>query len=416
VRRSWWSVGAIAAIALAASSCASAGTSLPKAGALPTSSGVAVPGTTDPLGLVGSWQLIAPGQPAGSVLRLGDDLSLWSGCGYVSGEWNADAAGLFVGHVSGGDGPCEDATSGSDPTPERLTRVVAFTTDSIGAQLRDATGAVVATLLPGGHPTAGPNLLPALAQPPTVTDDLRARLRAAAPLPAGLVGATPAQVLGHWVSAADPSARGFADLSPDGSWTGSDGANGQGGRWAAAADGKLVVVAGPQTAASCGPPGCADVGDWFVSASRAAFDGATLVLLDADGKVTGRAVHATSASVPATSMAASGPVASSAVADAPPASTAASIDEAVAYLRARTTVPIVAPTAVSGVPAGKVLSAVATASALDYQVNLWSCSSALPLNDPRVGNLDCGGEAQRFGSFGGQQESSAAAAQQLFPG
>ena len=62
------------------------------------------------------------------------------------------------------------------------------------------------------------------------------------------------------------------------------------------------------------------------------------------------------------------------------------------------------------------LSATATAGALSYQVNLWLCSPALPLNDPGVGNLDCGGEAQRFGSFGAQQKASAAAAQTTLPG
>ena len=99
-----------------------------------------------------------------------------------------------------------------------------------------------------------------------------------------------------------------------------------------------------------------------------------------------------------------------------PATTASTIDAAVGYLQSRTRLPIEAPTAVPGVPGGSVLSATATADALSYQVNLWLCSPALPLNDPGVGNLDCGGEAQRFGSFGAEQEASAAAAQTALPG
>jgi hypothetical protein len=78
-------------------------------------------------------------------------------------------------------------------------------------------------------------------------------------------------------------------------------------------------------------------------------------------------------------------------------------------------VPIEAPTVVPGVPAGYALSATATADEVSYQVNLWRCSPALPLNDPGVGNLDCGGEAQIFGSFGARQEPSAAAALAALP-
>jgi hypothetical protein len=101
---------------------------------------------------------------------------------------------------------------------------------------------------------------------------------------------------------------------------------------------------------------------------------------------------------------------------AAPTTTAQSIATAVAYLRSRTKLPIDAPSEVPGVPAGAVLSATATTDSVSYQVDLWRCSPARPLNDPGVGNLDCGGEAQRFGSFGAQQESSATAAQAALPG
>jgi hypothetical protein len=245
----------------------------------------------DPLRLVGLWQVDAPGQPAGSVLRLGDDLSIWSRCGYLSGDWRADPAGLFVGLAAGGSPGCVDGTL-NDPTPRWLTRVVSFKTDTAGAQLLDAGGAVVARLRPGGHPTPGPDIAAELAQQPPLTDALRARLRSAEPLPAGLVAAGPDQLVGRWVSPAKPTLRGFAELAADGSWKGSDGANDQGGRWSAAPDGELVVAGGAQTAMGCLADACANVGNWFESASRAAFDGSTLVLLDADGKETGRAVRA----------------------------------------------------------------------------------------------------------------------------
>jgi hypothetical protein len=65
-------------------------------------------------------------------------------------------------------------------------------------------------------------------------------------------------------------------IVPDGSWNGSDGCNGKGGRW----------IAGPpargwpsraQTLIGCDG---ADVGGWLSGASRAGTAGAELVLLD----------------------------------------------------------------------------------------------------------------------------------------
>jgi len=169
---------------------------------------------------------------------------------------------------------------------------VAFTTTSVGLELTDAAGAVVATLLPGGHPTAGPDLSPAMALPPVATETLRARLRAVTPLPAGLVAAGPGELVGRWGPATNPDSRGFIQFAADGSWVGSDGANDQGGRWSAAPDGEMVVLGGVQTLVLCGAPdSCADVASWFTAATRAALDGTTLVLLDAAGTVTGRAIR-----------------------------------------------------------------------------------------------------------------------------
>ena len=292
----------------------------PSSSATPPASFALSPG--DPLALVGSWLLAGPGVAPGTVLRLGDDLSLWGGCGYLDGSWAADHAGLFVGQLDGGDGACMTGVSSQGPTPPWLAEVVAFRIDGTGAVLLDSSGAVVASLRPGGHPTAGPNMLPSLANPPTVTNDLRTRMALAVPLPAGLVAARPSQLIGYWVSAANPNLRGNADLAADGSWQGTDGANGNGGRWSVAPDGELVVAAGASTAVGCAPDQCADVDDWFIQASRAAFDGSTLVLLDASGKETGRAVHGARSTAGPTGSYASPPPATIAVtsASAPAAS------------------------------------------------------------------------------------------------
>ncbi len=324
----------LAALVATLAGCASVGSARTRGSGHPGSSAVAAftPTPGDPLKLVGSWLLDAPGVQQGTVLRLGDDLSIWSDCGYLMGDWDADPAGLFVGNVAGWTGTCIDGASAANPTPTWLSRVVGFKADASGEQLVDANGAVVATLRAGGQPTAGPDMSADLTKPPTVTDSLRARLRGGLPLPAGVVAAHPDQLIGRWVWDATPTPRGFAQLAADGSWTGSDGANGQGGRWSAAPDGELVVVAGAQTLVGCGDPAaCADVGGSFGSAARAAFDGSTLVLLDADGKVTGRLVRgaAVQESAPAGSAGtgsapAGSAVASQVAATSPVASEAAS--------------------------------------------------------------------------------------------
>ncbi|HEY0869311.1 MAG TPA: hypothetical protein VGD55_02840 [Acidothermaceae bacterium] len=326
----------LAALVATLAGCASVGSARTQGSGSPGSSAVAVftPTPGEPLKLVGSWLLDAPGEPLGTVLRLGDDLSIWSDCGELMGDWAANPAGLFAAQVAGWSGSCVASTSTNDPTPTWLKRVVGFKADAAREQLLDATGAVVATLRPGGQPTAGPDISADLTKPPTVTDSLRARLRGGQPLPAGLVAARPAELVGRWVWDARPIPRGFAQLAFDGSWTGSDGANGQGGRWSAALDGELVVVAGAQTLAGCGDPAaCADVGGSFGSAARAAFDGSTLVLLDADGKVTGRLVRAPAvqAVAPASSAGPQSPAPTSALAsDTTASSSAASSDVSIA--------------------------------------------------------------------------------------
>lgn len=99
-----------------------------------------------------------------------------------------------------------------------------------------------------------------------------------------------------------------------------------------------------------------------------------------------------------------------------PANTAASLTAAVGYVRARTPVPILAPKSINGVPAGGVLSATAIADATSYEISLWLCSPALPLNDASIGSAACGGNDRFHGDFGAQLQESAAAAQAALPG
>ena len=256
-------------------------TSTPSASSTPDSSAVA---------LVGSWLVTdAQGAEEGTVLRLAEGLSLWQSCGYLMGSWKTSDH-LLVGHLDAGDGTC--MTNG-DPTPPWLASVAAYRVESDGVTLLGSDGRKVAHLSPGGQPTAGSNLLPALADPPVLTDDMRSALAPAPPLPASLVPATRADLIGTWVpltpkpssQAGSPDWRPHITLVADGTYTGSDGCNGSGGRWVGGERGGLAVTSGVTTAIGCDN---VVVTGWFATALQAGFDGDVLVLVGRDGTETGR--------------------------------------------------------------------------------------------------------------------------------
>jgi hypothetical protein len=242
----------------------------------------------DPAGLVGLWRVIgAAGEQDGAILRLADgQLSIWRDCGVLGGGWRADPAGNFLGSVDSSSGRCR---LGSDPQPGWLSRVARFRTAGAGRLLLDPAGGTVARLLPGTRPAHRPDIADSESAPPVVTAELRRRLAPAAPLPAGLRAATAAELARRWVPADGAGAGSprppYAELKPDGTWSGSDGCNGQGGRWAAGADGALLAVAGAQTAIGCNG---VDVGSWLAEAARAGLAGDELVLLDRSGRELGR--------------------------------------------------------------------------------------------------------------------------------
>ncbi len=250
--------------------------------------------TEDPSTLVGSWLVVdAAGVESGTVLRIGEDLSLWQRCGYLMGSWRAGGVSLFTASLQGGDGAC--ISSGRDLTPPWLAAASDYAVDTSGVTLLSRDGTVVARLRRGGRPTPGPNLLPALADPPTLTPALKATLAPPAPLPATLTPATRAQLVGSWVAAgAGPSTSGLVHAAAgvtfreDGSYSATDGCNGTAGRWAADSSG-LVVTAGFSTLVGCDN---VDVPGWLTKATTVGFDGAFLVLVDKDGQELGRLAHA----------------------------------------------------------------------------------------------------------------------------
>ncbi|MEQ3540525.1 META domain-containing protein [Pseudonocardia tropica] len=80
----------------------------------------------------------------------------------------------------------------------------------------------------------------------------------------------------RWLPA-DGAAQGraFAEFAPDGTWTGSDGCNGQGGDWALDGDGALRATANPSTLIACEN---VPVARWVAEAVHAEADGPDLLL------------------------------------------------------------------------------------------------------------------------------------------
>ena len=86
----------------------------------------------------------------------------------------------------------------------------------------------------------------------------------------------------------------WVDFNADGTYSGSDAANGIGGRWAAEG-GAFFATSRPQTLVGCYSSsdsgaglGIPEIVDWITAARAAALDGATLVLVDPDGTELGR--------------------------------------------------------------------------------------------------------------------------------
>ncbi|WP_428963196.1 META domain-containing protein [Micromonospora fluostatini] len=245
----------------------------------------------EPTGLIGSWTVAGVEGAAGSVLRLAPDgLTLVADC-VRRGQWRAHPDGLFVAYLSSLDG--DRGCTGADPvTPGWLSRATGFRSDGDARVLVDEQEQVVARLQPGARPTAGPYLPPADTEPPVVTDEARRRLDPAARLPGTLVVPGRDGVLGRWVPASGalggPRAA-YVELRADGEWRGSDGCNGQAGRWVLGPAGAFLAVTGPTTLIGCAN---VPVASWLDDARRVGLADGVLVLVDGQGTETARLTRA----------------------------------------------------------------------------------------------------------------------------
>jgi hypothetical protein len=286
-----WALAALATVL--AAGCAAAGTVADPVQPAATPTG-APPSVADPAGLVGTWHLDAAGEPRGAILTIGDrvdgGLLLFHGCGMFSGAWAANRHGMFVGSLDGGDGSC----FGRNPDttlliPHWLTAATGFVPVGRDETLVDAHGRVLATLRPGAHATVGGNDSPDYAAPPVVTAVMREAWREPAPLPGGVRPASPAEVQRKWVPTGKTS-HAFVTFGSDGRYSGSDGCNGEGGRFLLGADGIVLATSGASTEIGCenNPlPG------WVAQAGRLGVRGSHLVFVSAKGTVLGEAARAT---------------------------------------------------------------------------------------------------------------------------
>lgn len=247
----------------------------------------ATPAPVDPTALIGNWHLVGVAEEPQGVLRVAPhQIQLFGRCGMHTGSWRADSGGLFVAAMFGISGPRRGDGCTADPRQLLgwLQRATGYRLDGDTPVLVDEAGAQVARLRPGATPTPGPHLAPSEVAPPTLTDEDRRRFAPAAALPANLRPVDPARLVGRWAPARGPETV-YVEFRADGEWRGSDGCNGQGGRWVAGPGGALLATSGPSTLIGCeGEP----VGAWLSSAWRAGLDGETLVLLDAGAGEIGR--------------------------------------------------------------------------------------------------------------------------------
>jgi hypothetical protein len=283
-RAGWAAAGALSGLALLLAGCAESPDAGPGDGADQAS-----PGTdSTAVQLVNLWRVTgAAGESTDTWLRLDvPDFQLWRDCGMIDGEWRATDS-LFLASVGGSSGSC--VVDGAVPDVPWLEAVTGYEAAGDGWALTGADGAVLAGLSIDGKPDPIPTAADWYTEPPQITADVRAALARPARLPAGATPAAAADLIGRWVPASvsvdtDP----HVVFEADGSWRGSDGCNGNAGRWATDGTGGLLATSGMSTLMACeGAP----VPSWLAQVRVAALDAGELRLLDGEGKELGLLVR-----------------------------------------------------------------------------------------------------------------------------
>jgi heat shock protein HslJ len=246
--------------------------------------GQELPELPDASGLVNLWRVSgAAGEAGNTWLRLdATEFQLWRDCGVITGDWRAHAD-LFLAWVVGATGHCFPLET--IPAVPWLESATGFRAAHHGWILTDTHGTAVATLTIAGAPAADTDAARSFREPPTQSSDAgtweRVSGRRPPARPAGTSPATAAHLAGRWVPAdlVAPT-HPYLQVEADGSWHGSDGCNGNQGRWALNDRGDFLASSGMSTMMFCeGAP----VPSWLAQARLAVFENGRLRLLDADG-------------------------------------------------------------------------------------------------------------------------------------
>jgi hypothetical protein len=279
-----WRAGALTVAALLLSGCAQAEE---LASVAPGDGGA---NQVDAIGLLDVWRVSgAEGESEETWLKFGaNEFVLWHECSVVFGSFRASGS-LLIATPDAAQGWPECTLPEGPPQVPWLTSVAGFAAADGGYDLLDAFGDTVASLTIDGTPPETPGLDSALRDAPEVTPEVEALFAAPAPLPSGLEPET--DLVGIWNPVLDSTAPGsdgtlpFIHFDADGTWTGSDGCNGHGGRWAATPEGNLIATAGVSTLIACeGAP----VGTWMQATALAGVTDGQLVLFDNAGTELGR--------------------------------------------------------------------------------------------------------------------------------
>jgi hypothetical protein len=157
--------------------------------------------------------------------------------------------------------------------------------------LRDQDGATVATLTPTPTLRRVDGVAPQQFEVPTASARGRATYDRVLVVPQDLTPATKESLVGNWAPEGARNDRARLMFNADGSFTGSDGCNGVGGRWSMVDDGGAMVTTPPRpsTLIGCNNSG---VPATVYGARFAGFDGEVLVLTDIFGEELSRFVPA----------------------------------------------------------------------------------------------------------------------------
>lgn len=233
--------------------------------------------SADPASLLGFWAVKEDGKQT-AVLRFGAELTMFLDCGALEASWKAAPDGGLVAYSASGDGHCFSKTG--PVLPDWLNPTQGYRVDGDKRVLVDGAGATLVTLEPTSAPRIPSTMNPDYyGKEPTVSEARSNLVAEASEVPTALEPVTASTLTGtKWL--AKDNAAAYLLFKEDGSFTGSDGCNGEGGRYALGQGGEILSVSGPHTLVGCNN---SSAGAQLNQAARAARDGDQLVLLDASG-------------------------------------------------------------------------------------------------------------------------------------